>query len=450
MTVFITTAVIIYFSFIMFSLFAAVQQIKVEKLTNRRSNSSPKKFSLFRHQQTKIVLATSARSLSLWIFSLVFLLTDLPETLWSLNHTLSKILLYNGIYDNGYEVWTVMLPILTLYILYEIHFSFFRCILNLNSKEKSVLPFTVVNRLSIFVIGLYFIVNCILLEDISKILSLVTAFSLGRALFPLFKYNYILWAYPVQPMTDPWLSQETSDIAKRNKITVNRMLIVKYPSTDHEGVQCLFGNLLVDSRLLHWQTDFTWQLPTVPNLNSNYVPTVAQKEVRTMITHALGCWVNYHEPKMYLIFICKLAGVTAALTLNTLLALELNSPSPINIEIELKNKTEIDALFQEQRLRASCMSLLVVLLGLVFPIIYTCYLIQNICAQQLEIDADFFTLHNFQGKQLCHLLEQQVPEKTAGFPGQHWAYQILYPKRQALIVERIDIMKKSLEKIMYF
>lgn len=297
MTVFITTAVIIYFSFIMFSLFAAVQQIKFEKLTNRRSSNSAKKFSLFRHQQTKIVLATSARSLSLWIFALVFLLTDLPETLWSLNHTLSKILLYNGIYDNGYEVWTVMLPILMLYILYEIHFSFFRWILNLNSKEKSVLPFSIVNRLSIFVIGLYFIVNCILLEDIRKIIFLVTAFSLGRVLFPLFKYNYILWAYPVQPMTDPWLSQETSDIAKRNKITVNRILIVKYPSTDDKGVQCLFGNLLVDSRLLHWQTDFTWELSTVPNLNANYVPTVAQKEVRAMITHALGYWVNYMNLK---------------------------------------------------------------------------------------------------------------------------------------------------------
>lgn len=153
---------------------------------------------------------------------------------------------------------------------------------------------------------------------------------------------------------------------------------------------------------------------------------------------------------MYLSFICKLAGVTAALTLNTLLASELNSPSPINIEIELKNKTEIDALFQEQRLRASCTSLLVVILGLIFPLIYTCYLIQNICAQQLDIDADFFTLHNFQGKQLCRLLEKQVPGRTTGFSGQHWAYQILYPKREAMIVERIDIMKKSLEKVMYF
>ena len=196
MTVLIAATISIYSLFITFSIFAAVQQIKSVKHSTLRNRCPPKKFSLFRHQQTKIVLANTVKSFSHWIFALAFLLTDLPGALWSLNQALSKILSYYGIYDNGYDVWTVMLPILMLYIFYEMHFYLFQWILKPDPEENCTTSLSVVNRISLCVIGLYFITKCILVDDTNKIFSLFTALSLGRFLFPFFKYYYIVWTYP--------------------------------------------------------------------------------------------------------------------------------------------------------------------------------------------------------------------------------------------------------------
>ena len=215
---------------------------------------------------------------------------------------------------------------------------------------------------------------------------------------------------------------------------------------ERKGVQCFHGNLLVDSKLLQWHSDFSWDIPNITNLNVNYTPTISQKEVRAMITHALGRWVSYHDLKISLIFICQLASMIAAITSSSLLSSEIDQSFPIKLETELQNEEELSALLQERRLRATCMSVLAVLICVIFPLTYTIHWINNIYWQRLDINADFFTLMNFQGQQMCQLLEKMVPGKRVDFHGNHWAYQMLYPKQEALIVDRIAILKKSLKK----